>query len=139
MPTLPFNIFLCANPMLEVKNLSSGYGNVPVLRQVDLQVSPGEIVLVVGENGAGKTTLLRTIAGFIRPSTGRVALDGNDITGESPEQLVRRGLRLVLDGHRVFPELSTYDNLRLGAVARGAGEGNPREAFERSLEEILRV
>ena len=104
--------------MLEVRNLHSGYGRVPVLHDVSLAVHPGEVVLVLGGNGAGKSTLLRSIAGFIKPTRGAVMLDGRDITGQSPEINARQGLRLILDGHRVFPELSVADNIRLGAAIR---------------------
>jgi branched-chain amino acid transport system ATP-binding protein len=90
-------------------------------------------VLVAGENGAGKSTLMRTIAGFIRPDRGRVIFDGSDIAGLPPEEIVRRGLRLVLDGHRVFREISVRDNLRLGAVQ---GRTNKAEA-SRAMEQIL--
>jgi branched-chain amino acid transport system ATP-binding protein len=106
--------------MLEIKKLHAGYGRVPVLRDVSLTVASGEIVLVLGANGAGKSTLLRTAAGFIKPYSGNVLLGGADVTGLPPETIVRRGLRLVLDGHRVFPELTVADNIRLGAAARGA-------------------
>ena len=104
--------------MLEVRNLHSGYGRVPVLHDVSLAVHPGEVVLVLGGNGAGKSTLLRSIAGFIKPTRGAVMLEGRDITGQSPEINARQGLRLILDGHRVFPELSVADNIRLGAAIR---------------------
>lgn len=117
--------------MLEVHGLHAGYGRVPVLRGVDLSVAPGEIVLVLGPNGAGKSTLLRSIAGFIRPSAGEVRLRGESILGSAPETLVGRGLRLVLDGHRVFPELTVADNIRLG-------ERDRREAA-RLTEEVLAV
>ncbi len=117
--------------MLEVRGLHAGYGRVPVLRGVDLSVAPGEIVLVIGPNGAGKSTLLRSIAGFIRPSAGDVRLRGESILGSAPEALVGRGLRLVLDGHRVFPELTVADNIRLG-------ERDRREAA-RLTEEVLAV
>ena len=105
--------------MLEVSGLHAGYGTVPVLHGIDLAVRPGEIVLVLGPNGAGKSTLLRSICGFIKPTQGSVRLDGDDVTGLAPEEITRRGMRLVLDGHRVFPELSVRDNIRLGAAFRG--------------------
>jgi branched-chain amino acid transport system ATP-binding protein len=118
--------------MLEVRHLHAGYGRVPVLHDVSLTVAPGEVVLVLGGNGAGKTTLLRSIAGFIKPARGSVLLDGADITGQSPEVNARAGLRLILDGHRVFPELSVADNIRLGAaVRRGSGD------FETLAAEVL--
>lgn len=117
--------------MLEVRDLHAGYGRVPVLRGLDLDVARGEIVLVIGPNGAGKSTLLRSIAGFIRPSAGEVRLRGESILGSSPESLVGKGLRLVLDGHRIFPELTVADNIRLG-------ERDRREAA-RLTDEVLAV
>ena len=121
--------------MLEVNNIHSGYGSVPVLRDVSVSVAKGEIVLIVGENGAGKSTLLRTIGGFIKPDQGSVTLKGIDVTGQPPEALVRQGLRLVLDGHRVFPEISVYDNLRLGAAARPGDKAG----FNAAVDNILTV
>ncbi|MCW5721151.1 MAG: ATP-binding cassette domain-containing protein, partial [Devosia sp.] len=116
--------------MLEVKNLTAGYGDIPVLRDVSLKVSPGEILLIGGENGAGKSTLMRAIAGFNKPSGGSVLLNGEDVTGLAPERTAQKGLRLVLDGHRVFPELSVFDNLRMGAAARPGD----RAGFARAVE-----
>jgi len=118
--------------MLEVRNLHSGYARVPVLHDISLAVHPGEVVLVLGGNGAGKSTLMRSIAGFIKPTRGSVMLDGRDITGQSPETNARQGLRLILDGHRVFPELSVADNIRLGAAIR-ADPGD----FETLAGEVL--
>jgi branched-chain amino acid transport system ATP-binding protein len=115
--------------MLEISNLSSGYGNVPVLHDISFSVKRGEILLIVGENGVGKTTLLRTIGGFVKPTAGRVEVDGRDITGGRPETMLKNGLRLVLDGHRVFPELSVFDNLRLGNNFRSE-TGDFKEAAE---------
>lgn len=120
--------------MLEITDLHAGYGRVPVLRGIDLQVAAGEIVLVLGANGAGKSTLLRTAAGFIRPQRGTIRFDGADITGLAPEETARRGLRLVLDGHRVFPDLSVFDNIRLGAALRGRGQ-----PIERLADEVMEV
>ncbi len=121
--------------MLEVKNLYAGYGTVPVIEDVSLTVSPGEILLIGGENGAGKSTLMRAIAGFNKPNRGEVLLDGRPLQGMAPEQIARAGLRIVLDGHRVFPELSVYDNLRMGAAARPGD----RAGFADSVEEIYAV
>jgi branched-chain amino acid transport system ATP-binding protein len=120
--------------MLRVTDLHAGYGRVPVLRGIHLAAAPGEIVLVLGPNGAGKSTLLRTIAGFIKPTHGRVDLDGSDITGTAPEEITRAGLRLVLDGHRVFPQLSVRDNIKLGAAFRGT-----RIDFEALAEPALEM
>jgi len=120
--------------MLEVHDLNAGYGKLPVLRNISLNVQPCDVLLVVGENGAGKSTLMRTIAGFIRPTSGTIRFDGEDVSGKAPEENARAGLRLVLDGHRVFPELSIYDNLRLGATLQPKGS-----AFEEAVEEIFAV
>jgi branched-chain amino acid transport system ATP-binding protein len=102
--------------MLEVSDLSAGYGRVPVLRGIELSAKRGELLLVLGRNGAGKSTLMRAIAGFVKPSAGRIFLNGQSLRGLAPEYIARRGLRLVLDGHRIFPLLTVADNLRLGAV-----------------------
>ncbi|GIL01334.1 MAG: ABC transporter ATP-binding protein [Alphaproteobacteria bacterium] len=121
--------------MLEVVNLYAGYGIVPVIEDVSLTARPGEILLVGGENGAGKSTLMRAIAGFNRPDRGAVRLAGRPLHGLAPERIAQAGLRLVLDGHRVFPELSVYDNLRMGAAARPGD----RAGFAAAVEEIYGV
>lgn len=121
--------------MLEVVNLHAGYGIVPVLEDVSLCARAGEILLIGGENGAGKSTLMRAIAGFNRPSKGKVLLDGRPLHGMPPENIAKAGLRLVFDGHRVFPELSVFDNLRMGAAAR-LGD---RDGFGAAVEEIYAV
>lgn len=121
--------------MLKVNNLYAGYGIVPVLEDVSLSVSAGEILLIGGENGAGKSTLMRAIAGFNKPTKGEVLLDGKPLQGMAPEAISQAGLRLVLDGHRVFPELSVYDNLRMGAAARRGDKA----AFNRAVEQIYDV
>ncbi len=121
--------------MLDVKNLFAGYGIVPVLEDVSLTAEAGKILLIGGENGAGKSTLLRAIAGFNKPTAGEVLLDGQRVNGMAPEQIAKTGMRLVLDGHRVFPELSVFDNLRMGAAARPGD----RAGFDRAVEEIYSV
>lgn len=121
--------------MLEVRNLFAGYGNVPVVEGISLDARAGEILLIGGENGAGKSTLMRAIAGFTKPDKGEVLLDGRPLQGMAPEQIAKAGLRLVLDGHRVFPELSVFDNLRMGAAARPGD----RAGFSKSVEEIYSV
>jgi branched-chain amino acid transport system ATP-binding protein len=102
--------------MLEVKGLFAGYGRIPVLRNVAFSAKRGELLLILGRNGAGKSTLLRSIVGFVKPSAGQVLFDNQEIRGLAPESIARRGLRLVLDGHRIFPLLTVADNLRLGAA-----------------------
>src|SRR5690606_27577120 len=118
--------------MLEVQGLCSGYGRLPVLQDVSLSVKPGEIVLLLGPNGVGKTTLMKTIAGFIKPSKDVVRLNNTDITSHAPEEIARNGLRLVFEGHRVFPELTVADNIRLGGTRISRAEFMTRQ--ERVLE-----
>ena len=100
--------------MLEVTNLSAGYGRVQVLWDIDLDVQSNEIVALVGPNGAGKTTLLRALSGMVPVREGEVRFRGESITGRSIEQIVDLGISHVPEGRRLFPGLSVHDNLRLG-------------------------
>lgn len=105
--------------LLKVQGLKSGYGVVEVLRGVDLQVMPGELVALLGSNGAGKTTLNHTLSGLVATRAGQVQFDGHDITGLHSRQVVLRGLIQVPEGRKVFPNLSVHENLELGAFTRG--------------------
>ena len=100
------------DPLLDIAGLSTGYGKIGVLRGVDLNVRPGEVVALLGPNGAGKTTLLRAVSGLL-PWSGRVHFGGCDLAGASPRDTVRAGLSHVVEGHRVFTQLSVLDNLLL--------------------------
>jgi len=102
-------------PLLGVNGLASGYGPVAVLHGVSLAVEPRETVAVLGANGAGKTTLVDTLAGLLSPTGGRVAFDGEDVTGWKPERLAARGLALVRQGRSVFPFMTVQENLDMGA------------------------
>ena len=105
--------------LLNVRGLKSGYGVVEVLRGVDLQVMPGELVALLGSNGAGKTTLNLTLSGLVAARGGQVGFDGQDITGLHSRQVVKHGLIQVPEGRKVFPNLSVHENLELGAFTRG--------------------
>ena len=105
--------------LLNVQGLKSGYGVVEVLRGVDLQVMPGELVALLGSNGAGKTTLNLTLSGLVAARAGHVGFDGQDITGLHSRQVVKHGLIQVPEGRKVFPNLSVHENLELGAFTRG--------------------
>lgn len=100
------------DPLLDVAGLSTGYGKINVLRGVDLNVGAGEVVALLGPNGAGKTTLLRAVSGML-PWSGRVHLGGRDLAGASPRETVQAGLSHVIEGHRVFTQLSVLNNLLL--------------------------
>ena len=104
--------------LLDIQGLRSGYGRVEVLRGVDLQVRPGEIVALLGSNGAGKSTLNNTVSGLVPASSGRVVFDGVDLTGAHYREVVRAGLIQVPEGRRIFPNLSVLENLELGAFTR---------------------
>jgi branched-chain amino acid transport system ATP-binding protein len=113
--------------VLEVRALSAGYGEVQILREVSLSVQAGEIVTLVGSNGAGKSTLLNTICGIVRPTAGRVALDGTDITGWTSEAIVAQGITQVPEGRRLFPQMTVRENLLMGAYRRGDRQGIQRD------------
>lgn len=115
--------------LLQIEALASRYGRIPALKGIDLHISTGELVALVGANGAGKTTLLRALSGVQPVSGGRVRFEGVDITHAPPERRVRLGIVQVPEGRQVFGPLSVEDNLRLGAYLRGRGEA--AEAIER--------
>ena len=108
--------------MLEVSALRGGYGAVEVLRGIDLRIAAGEIVAVLGSNGAGKSTLNNTVSGLYPAFSGRVALEGRDITRARHVDIVAAGLIQVPEGRRVFPNLSVRENLELGSYRRGRGQ-----------------
>lgn len=103
---------LAPDPLLDIASLSTGYGKIGVLRGVDLHVGAGEVVALLGPNGAGKTTLLRAVSGLL-PWSGRVHFGGRDLAGATPRDTVKAGLSHVVEGHRVFTQLSVLDNLLL--------------------------
>ena len=105
-------------PLLSVRGLVSGYGDVQVLWGIDLDVAEGEIVCLVGSNGAGKTTLLHTISGLVRAQSGTVRLADSDLTRASPNAVLGAGIAHVPEGRRLFKGLNAKDNLLLGAYLR---------------------
>ncbi len=113
--------------MLEVEQLHAGYGEVKILRDVSLKVEAGEMVTLVGSNGAGKSTLLNTICGIVTPTSGRVTLDGTDITGWSSEAIVAEGITQVPEGRRLFPQMTVRENLLTGAYRRRDSHGIQRD------------
>jgi branched-chain amino acid transport system ATP-binding protein len=119
--------------MLEARSLHVRYGAVTALSDVSLTIGKGEIVAIVGSNGVGKTTLLRTLAGILQPKAGSITLDGDDLTRSGAHQRIRRGIVLVPEGRRLFPDLSVDENLRLGALHwhRGAEKGAVETELER--------
>lgn len=106
------------NPLLEVSSLSVVYGRVEATRSISLAIYPGEFVSIIGSNGAGKSSTLKAIAGVIRPSTGRILLEGLAIQGLPSYEMVKRGIVLVPEGRYVFADQSVEDNLLLGGYLR---------------------
>src|SRR5262249_7771662 len=104
------------DPMLSVRGVATFYGAIQALHGVDLQVAKGGIVTLIGANGAGKSTVLRAICGNPRARAGSIALDGEDITGLATHEIVRRGVAQVPEGRRIFPRMSVFENLQMGAT-----------------------
>jgi branched-chain amino acid transport system ATP-binding protein len=121
--------------MLQVEKLQAGYGKVQVLHGIDLEVAEGQLVTLIGSNGAGKTTTLRALSGMIRPESGRIRLDGRDITGLPSHAITRRGLAHSPEGRRVFATLSVADNLVMGAFPRLTGS-RPRGDVSADLDRM---
>ena len=120
---------------LVLKDLSAGYRGVPVVRELNLEVRPGEVVALLGPNGAGKTTTLETIAGLNRPISGTVDLSGQTISGVPAHLLARRGLALVPEGRALFPGLTVREHLRL-AAGRGRRVGSREDELLEMLPEL---
>ena len=118
--------------LLTVRALESGYGKIRVLHGIDLQVSAGEVVALLGPNGAGKTTLLRALSGLLPVNSGYVLFGGRDIANATPRETARQGLVHVIEGHRVFTQLSVTDNLLLAAYDLPRGSIRPCHSFRRS-------
>jgi branched-chain amino acid transport system ATP-binding protein len=113
--------------LLEVTDVVTRYGAVEALRGVSLSVRAGELVCLLGANGAGKSTLLKSIVGLLPPARGRVVFDGVDVTGRSPDVILRAGIALVPERRRVFGALSVRDNLLLGGYAQPRADAGLEE------------
>lgn len=118
--------------LLEVRDVSSGYGEVQILWGVSLRLEPGKLTTLVGSNGAGKTTLLRTLMGLLRPWEGSIRFHDRDITRQATHARASAGLALVPEGRQLFTEMSVYENLELGAIAVRA-----RPYFQRNVERVF--
>src|SRR5690606_2818888 len=122
------------NILLSIQGLDAGYGESPVLRNIDLEVLPGQVVCLMGRNGVGKTTLMKTIMGLIRPMRGKIYSEGDDITYFSTSQRARRGFGYVPQGRGIFPYLTVYENLLMGLEATPS-----RKPDKSSLEEVYEL
>ena len=104
--------------MLRIENLCVNYGGIKAVKGITLEVPENEIVTIIGANGAGKSTTLRTVAGVVKPASGQIFFDEEEITGHSPDSIVAKGITLVPEGRRVFPDLNVLENLKVGAYIR---------------------
>ena len=120
-------------PLLRAEGMTAGYGKMAILHDVTLEVRPGEMVSVIGPNGAGKSTAFKTIVGFLRPTSGRVVFDGQDIAGLRPDQVLVRGLAYVPQGRIVFPQMTVLENLEMGAYIERDSQ-RIRQALDRVCE-----
>jgi len=113
--------------VLEVRDLHVYYGGIHALQGISLSVPDGSVVTLLGANGAGKTTTLRTILGLVRPTQGEITFDGTSLLGKRPHQIVQLGVAMAPEGRRIFPDLSVWENLLMGAYSRTDSEGIKRD------------
>jgi branched-chain amino acid transport system ATP-binding protein len=125
--------------VLEVDQVTTRYGAITALAEASLEVSTGQVVVLVGPNGAGKTTLLNTVAGLLRPASGTIRFEGADVTNAEPASLVRRGLALVPERRRIFKDLTVEENLRLASITRPPPSRRARLEEMADLFPVLRV
>ena len=104
--------------ILEIKDLNVSYGGIKAVKNISFEVPEGEVVTLIGANGAGKSSTLRSIVGLVKPSSGSILLNGEEISGKTPEQIVSKGITLVPEGRRVFADLTVLENLKIGAYMR---------------------
>ena len=104
--------------LLTVENLSVNYGVIPALKGISFDVEEGEVIALIGANGAGKTTTLHTVTGLVEAASGTITFDGKDITKTAPDKIVSMGMAHVPEGRRVFPDMTVFQNLMLGAFTR---------------------
>lgn len=108
--------------MVEVDKLVVNYGGIEAVKEISFKVEDRSIVTLIGSNGAGKSTTLRAISGLVKPTSGRIHIQGDDITGLSPDRIVSKGITLVPEGRRVFADLTVLENLKIGAYLRNDKE-----------------
>ena len=118
--------------VLEARNIKVGYGEVEILHGISMGVDKTEIISIIGPNGAGKSTLMKTILGLLKPTHGKITFGGHDITGLSPDKIVRRGICYVPQTDNVFPSLTVEENLEMGAFIR-------KDDFKPRMKEVYGI
>jgi len=121
---------------LSIEAVSKAFGGLKALDRASFEIADGELVGLIGPNGSGKTTLLNVLSGHLAPDSGRIRLDGRDITGERPERLARLGLVRMFQLTRVFPRLSVLDNLMVAGCALGFSQAQATDRADALLEEL---
>jgi len=104
--------------MLKIENLKVSYGGIEAVKGISLEVEENTIVTLIGANGAGKSTVLRSIVGLVKPTSGNISFNGKSITGLTSDQIVSKGITLVPEGRRIFPNLTVLENIKIGAYMR---------------------
>ena len=107
--------------MLKIEDLKVNYGGINAVKGVSFEVPEGSVVSLIGANGAGKSTILRTIAGLVKPVSGKVSFNDEVITGIDTSDIIAKGITLVPEGRRVFPDMTVLDNIKIGAYLRHDG------------------
>lgn len=115
--------------VLKIEDLKVSYGGIDAVRGISFDVKGGEIVTLIGANGAGKSSILRTISGLVKPGGGRVIFEGEDIGGKDPTYIVSKGLMMVPEGRKIFPNLTVLENLKIGAYTR-------KDELEEDIEKV---
>jgi len=124
--------------LLEIENIDVYYGEMSALRNVSVQVEAGEIISIVGANGAGKSTLINTISGILKPKTGKIIFNGEDITRLQAHQVVEKGIVQVPEGRRLFPNMTVEENLLIGSYIPSSRK-NRKKNMERVFELLPRL
>jgi branched-chain amino acid transport system ATP-binding protein len=131
--------------MLTIDNINVYYGGIHALKGISVDVKEGEIVTLIGANGAGKSTTLRTISGLLKPKTGKILFEGNEIAGVAAQNIVKMGISQVPEGRRIFAHMTVLENLELGAYIRSDSKGikedmeNVFKRFPRLAERLKQV
>jgi branched-chain amino acid transport system ATP-binding protein len=121
-------------PVLQLKDVTTHYGPIRVLKDVNVEIYPGEIVCLLGGNASGKTTTLKTVLGYVTPTQGEVLLDGEQMNGIPTQRLVEKGVSMVPENRRLFKRMSVRENLELGSYLR-----NDRKRVEEDLERVFQL
>lgn len=123
-----------SNNILEIKDLVVSYNGIEAVKGISFDVPKGKIVTLIGANGAGKSTVLKTVAGVVKPKNASILFEGEEISGKSPDFIVSKGVTLVPEGRRVFPNLTVLENLKIGAYLR-----KDKKAIQKDIEHVYEL